>query len=263
MKQCPHCNDRALYEDALEKCPLCNSDLIPYVRADRGNRGMGEDFGRQGANPDRGPRVISPDEHTSENQSSRDEEPLFEQRTGNRYVFRGTVAEISTHTRYYNRIHKIVNTISRGEPYQLGNTSHESVIRIEEFHNGRLATQRRDLVMYGDVEGLIQIGDDVTAWTIRRNNRYIIQNLYSHETNSDVTPGPQMPAWGILGLVLLIVGIFASLIYGMVAFIQGGGPARIVDMLVGAILGLIMEALPLLLVIGVVGWILKKFFKWW
>lgn len=264
MKQCPQCCDMALYDDTLDVCPLCKTSLTPYIRSrtqtQREEMNFVSEPKTQYYTASRESSVVRPGHAQSQvNGRTENKVPQFERCEGRQHVFRGTVTEINVQTRYYNRFHKVVNTFFRGEPYQFGNTSHESVIRVEEFHNGRLASQHRDLVVYGDIEGLIQIGDDVTAWTRKRDGRYTVQRLYSDETDAFITAGPQLSAWVIAVMMGLAILFIAGLIAAIVTFIQNGGILYLFSALAGLIFGLIMHFLPQLLVIGGFLWILKMF----
>ena len=116
---------------------------------------------------------------------------------------------IRDRARYHNRFKKIVNALFRGEPYQFGNTSHETVFRVEGFHDGLLSGRKRDLIYYGDIEGRINYGDDVVVNAKKMGDRYIVTSLYSNETESQIKPPPQIPALLFWILIIAIaLGIF-------------------------------------------------------
>lgn len=182
--------------------------------------------------------------------------PQFETRNGRSVIFRGSVAEVTSHSRYYNRFHKIINAVFRGEPYQFGHSSYETVIRVEEFTDGRLPSRWQDLVMYGDIEGSVQVGDDIEARAILRGGRYIIQDLHSNQTGNNIVPGPQMSVFACFLLALLAIGVVVGIIYGVYAFFTKGGFEALVMALVNvilAILGKLLVAIaPLLVVLFII-----------
>lgn len=211
MKNCPNCNDFALYDDEITKCPLCGTTLVKYYHTSH-------------RTIDDVKTVVSPIiSNTDTGRSDVDNTqtvsvPSFETQNGLRYVYRGTVTEINSHTRYHNRLKKIVNAIFRGEPYQFGNSSHETVFRIEEFHRGRLSGKKRDLIFYGDIEGRLNYGDDIRAVVKKRGGRYVATSLYSNETESQIKPTPQIPSWIFTVLALcLFVAICYFIGSGMAA----------------------------------------------
>lgn len=215
MKRCPSCNDFALYDDSIDTCPICGTTLIRYRR--RKTMAIREDS----------LKVIEPVSYTPELTREYDGgTPEFETREGFNYVYRGTVTEISSHVRYHNRFKKIVNALLRGEPYQFGNTSHETVFRIEGFHDGLVSGRKRDLIFYGDIEGRINYGDDVIAIARKLGDRYVVIRLYSNETESQIKAPPQIPAslFWILDLVV---------IFGIICLISSG---VLFDILIYAIL---------------------------
>lgn len=227
MKKCPNCNDFALYDDDVAACPICGASLVKYQR---------RSSTRVQSEPQ---EVIQPIVHDTEpERRSNNIAPEFETKQGLRYVYRGTVTEISSRARYHNRFKKIVNALFRGEPYQFGNTSHETVFRVEGFHDGLLSGRKRDLIYYGDIEGRINYGDDVVVNAKKMGDRYIVTSLYSNETESQIKPPPQIPAllfWiliiaialgifylassGILASLLIKVATYAILIIGFLIFL--------------------------------------------
>ena len=182
--------------------------------------------------------------------------PQFETRRGRSVIFRGSVAEVTSHSRHYNRFHKIINAVFRGEPYQFGHSSYETVIRVEEFTDGRLPSRWQDLVMYGDIEGSVQVGDDIEARAILRGGRYIIQDLHSNQTGNNIVPGPQMSVFACSLLALLAIGVVAGIIYGVYAFFAKGGFEALVMALVNLILAifgkLLVAVAPLLVVLFII-----------
>ena len=186
----------AVYDDSIAFCPICHARLTQLVmpagtrRQAASRDGQGENADPAGTARERESlqrRVVrsvarGPGERYGEITATggrTSTPPQFETHDGRRYVFRGRVAEVNSLSRYHNRFHKVVNTVVQGEPYQFGHTSFETVIRVEEFTDGRLASMARDLVMYGDIEGTVQVGDDVTVHADIRRGRYVVRSLHN------------------------------------------------------------------------------------
>lgn len=243
MKRCPNCNDFALYDDNVSTCPICDASLVAYSRKGSSSS-AGDDAAREPIRPN------SDRQRSNATSSSQQSAPEFERISGLRYHYRGIITEINSHARLHTRLKKWLNALFRGEPYQFGNTSHETIIRVEEFRNGRIAGRKRDLVYYGDVEGRFNHGDDVSITAKRRGDRYIITNMYLNETESRVRTGPQIPASiiAILSLIILIAAIY--LIGGIIGFITSG-----------ALYVLLENALSVIIVVVVLWWVLRRLFR--
>lgn len=207
MKKCAQCNDFALYDDITGNCPICGATLVTYSR--------GGSMETSAIN-----NVVHPNNTSCEN----DEEaaPVFENKQGFRYVYRGIITEVSSHSRFHNRLKKWINAIFRAEPYQFGNTSHETIFRLEEFTNGKVAGRKQNFVFYGDVEGRLIIGDDATVTAKRRGDRYIVTRLFLNETGQHVRPAFQIPS----GLITVTFGFalvfLVALVTGVGGFIASG-----------------------------------------
>ena len=254
MKRCQNCNDFALYDDNIMTCPVCDSKLITYVRKSRSTSAEEEPI-----RPNRNARTEEPvrlnrnartEEPVRPNRNTRTEEsvrpntpPAFETRRGGLYHYRGQIIQISSQARLHSRLKKLVNALFLGEPYQFGNTSHQTAIRIEAFHEGRISGRRRDLIFYGDVEGRIYSGDDVTITAKRRGDRYIVTRMYSNETETAVRPAPQIPnamVWvTFLLLAMLVIGFIVS----------------------GLALALLKEVIIIVVTLLIVWEIIKAFFR--
>lgn len=201
MKKCPHCDDISLYGDWEDTCPVCNTWLVPV---DSDNDVYFDYSERDVVAGNMVSPVVEPTGNTSNGRAfstSTQETPAFE----NNGTYRGRITYIHSQSRFHSRLKKIIFSIFRGEPYQFGNTSHETLFRLAEFTPGHVSGRERSFIFYGDVEGRFDIGDDVAVRAKRRGDRYIVRSFYSHSTESYVRPKPQMPAWFLLVLVLLLV----------------------------------------------------------
>lgn len=205
MKRCPNCNDFALYDDEIMNCPICDARLVTYTSG--------------GTKVD--DTVVRPETENYQTQRGNNP-PQFETVNGNTYTFRGMVTEISTQQRWNNRMKKFLNSIFRSEPYQFGNTSQECVLRIEEFRNGRMASQRRDVFFYGEAEGRVTYGDDVTITAKRKNGRFIVTRLQVNDTGANVRPSVQIPAGIIKFFAAFVALIVLYLVVGFISLVATG-----------------------------------------
>lgn len=207
MKRCANCNDFALYEDSQSLCPVCGGRLETYVRSNQ---------------PPQTPSFQMPVANNPV-QNNRNDVPQFEVRRGNTYTFRGRVTDVSSQSRSYSRFRQICNALFRGEPYQFGSTTYSrggatcyrTRIRIEEFVNDRLATEKREVVFFGDAEGRLSYGDDVTVTAKRRGDRYIVKSLYCNDTQTPIRAESQIPPVGVWIILLLIISFIAFVIGGI------------------------------------------------
>lgn len=210
MKRCPHCNDISSYGDWEEFCPVCNTRLIPI----HSDNGAFSDFDTDYVSP---ARLITPiaeaEEEDDEVTSGAQEIPAFE----NNGTYRGRITYVHSQSRFHSRLKKIIFALLRGEPYQFGNTSHETLFRLAEFTPGHISGRERNFIFYGDVEGRFDIGDDVTVRAKVRGDRHIVRSFYSNSTESYVRPKPQLPAWFIWLLFALIIGLGVALVYSGLA----------------------------------------------
>ena len=240
MKKCTHCNDFAIYEDSVQKCPICSNTLVDYFSD------------KPPVPPQPEPKPVKGDDLTRP-VNTYQPIPPFERRRGRHYVYRGTVSEIHPQSRLHSRGKKLVNSIFIGEPYQFGNTSQETIFRVEELHSEGFSVQSRDCVFYGDVEGRFNYGDDVTVTTKRVRDRYIVTDMFLNETNSRVRPGAQIPAGVVRLLAVLALVLAVLLVIGIISFIAGGG----LMVIFSGIISIIMKFLPYILLIAGVYFLIR------
>ncbi len=249
MKKCPRCNDFALYDDNVQFCPVCETELIMYRRGNASGATYKDDAGSNTHNDE---QPIRPHNRTQPDRVNTDQstEPQFETRSGLRYQYRGTITEIHPDSRFNSRLKKWIYALLRSEPYQFGHTSHKTIIRVEGFHTGRVSGERRDLIFYGDVEGRFNHGDDVTITAKKRGDRYIVTNMYLNETQSYVRPGPQIPA-GVIALATVGMFLLALfLIIGLINFIKSG-----------AFWALLKKVVVIAIVIVAAWWLIRSLFR--
>jgi hypothetical protein len=140
---------------------------------------------------------------------------------------------------------KWINSIFRGQPYQLGNPVHETIIRIEEICQSRLPDRLRSLVYYGEL-GELDIGDDVTISAVRRNDRLVIRSMVINDIESAVKPHGQISAAAVRVLAFVSVALVVFLIAGIVSFFTSGGLWTLLGSLVGGTLSIAGKLLTVL-----------------
>lgn len=256
MKRCPYCDDFALYEDDVDKCPLCSNILesVSDVKSNMDNAAV-NNFN------DTNDSVIVGRKVENNNNLPSSSTPTFLIRRGNRYVFRGIITEIHPQSRLHNKMKKWLNSLFYSEPYQFGNTSQSTIFRVEEFQNQGFANQKRDLIFYGDVEGRFNYGDDVTVTTKRRGDRYIVTRFVLNETQTEVRPTAQLSSDFIKLLSMLIVLFIIGLVMGLVSFVTSGAILAVFNGLLGLALKILIAILPFGLVIYLLRALIKGSFK--
>lgn len=123
-----------------------------------------------------------------------------------RMIFNGTVLHTETRQFYQSKGAKWFRALLSGEPYQLGYTSHRSVIRL--MSEGQI----REAVVFGNMENLLVPGDEVTVTAKRRNGRLVATGIFSHTLDEDVYVEPNIPASLLRGLILLLILLLVALL---------------------------------------------------
>ena len=247
MKQCPSCQDFALYDDSSERCPFCNAKLIPYVRQRRTTVHHEQP-------------TVEPTENPHE-EAYRDTPPEFETANGNRSVFRGSVVSVASNSRFLSRGVKWANAVFRGEPYQIGNPVYETMIRIEEFDEHRLSATMRNLTFFGDAQGQVDVGDDIQAETKRRGGRYVITSLYINDTEARVRTAAQLSSGAVLGITIGVLLLCFLLIRSIIRFFTTGAIWTMLAALVGGAVGLGLKLITILAPILIMCFIIWLFFR--
>lgn len=200
MKRCPDCN--TIFENSVDVCPSCGVTLENYVM---------------------------PTPHTSSNvqthitratDSTANYQPTgstyeFERIEGRNIVINGAVAEMTTQQYYQSRFTKFVRAVFSGEPYQLSHTSFVTIFRVEEHTVGSYPEQAHDIVLYGSLQNVFAVGDDVTITARRHGNRLVARNVYNHSIDSQVRIQPNIPAAVIRLLAIIIAVTLVVLLYSI------------------------------------------------
>ena len=240
MKRCANCNDFSLYDDEIRNCPVCGNSLVAYIR--KVTSQVNYAAGTAAA------QAVKPNT-TPVNKPATKNAPAFETRRGRNYIYRGMVTELSSHSRLHSSLKKLVNSIFLGEPYQLSNTSHNTIFRITEFGGG-VNRKKRDVIFYGDVEGRFYIGDDVTVTTTKKRDRYVVKKLYINESETYVHPAPQVPELLIRLLFLIFLIIAFYLVNALAVFVLSGGLLKLVVKILSFIINIVGIYILLMVIIS-------------
>ncbi len=144
----------------------------------------------------------------------------FERQEGRYVVLRGRVTEVTPGvTRYQSRLHKLFNSLFRGEPYQFAHGTYRCVFWMEE-ESERFSERSRQLVYYGDIEGLVAPGYRMTVRARPRGGELVARSLYNDDLEQDVRGRAQMPAWLVWILTLAVLALAGNLIVGAVQFLS-------------------------------------------
>lgn len=250
MKQCPSCKGPELYDDAETRCPHCDAALVPYVRASRRSSSLS-------SNRDSREEPVRPTHH---NTGRHEAQPVFERHIGGRIIYRGIVDSITPTSRFMQPLLKWGNSFFRGQPYQLGNPVHETIIRIEEISQSRLPDRLRSFVYYGEL-GELDIGDDVTISAVRMNDRLVIKNIVINDIESTVKPHGQISAAVVRVLALLSLALVVILVSSIILFFTSGGFLVLLGALVDGTLSFVGKLITVMAPIALLLFVYWLFFR--
>lgn len=243
MKRCEECN--AVYEDSFDICPTCGGKLDDFNQGTRRESSSAQnnysDFNSGRVN------------HSETSYSQDSDSYIFEQNDGNKLIINGAIAESNTQQYYQSKFTKVLQALISGEPYQFSHTTFVTIFRVEEHTQRGYPENARDITLYGNMQNVFAVGDDVTVEVKQRGNRYIAKRIYNHTINSDVRIQPNLPAGVIRFIALAIVTLVISLVYSVATADYGS--------IANAFAGLISSFLPAIVVVGIVVYIIKTYFK--
>lgn len=217
MKKCsnPNCASSFLFGDNKTNCPFCHGPL------ERCNGASHEQH------------RITPPNMALRNTERELSPPLAARRMG-RTEYTGRITEIEHQTIFHSRFHKLMNTVVRGEPFQLAHQSAEYTIRIEPITDG-VPSEVTDICLYGNYLGRLQVGDEVKVKVKDCGHRRVAKSIVNLTTGSVVRPGLQVSAGLVRGLLLAAVLMIAVLICMIVQLFSSGT--------VGSFFGVLLSAL--------------------
>lgn len=222
MKRCsnPNCESSFLYGDNKSNCPFCH---VPLVHSD---------------NTTTNQPLITPIDAVFES-ASVEESQTFINRRMEGMECTGRIIEIEHQALFYSKLHKLFNTIFRGEPFQLAHQSAEYTIRVEPITDG-IPTEVTDFCLYGNYLGRLQVGDEVRIKAKDCSHRRVVKSITNLSTNSLVKPGLQISASIIRTALLSLLVVFAVLAYLIVQFFASGVVAALFVSLIAAVMPVII-----------------------
>ena len=222
MKRCsnPNCESSFLYGDNKTNCPFCHA---PLIRSD---------------NISAGQPLISPIDAVFES-APIDQPASFINHYMGGMECTGRIIEIEHQALFYSKLHKLFNTIIRGEPFQLAHQSVEYTIRVKPITDG-IPTEITDFCLYGNYLGRLQVGDEVRIKAKDCSHRRVVKSITNLSTNSPVKPGLQISASIIRTALLSLLVVFAMLAYLIVQFFSSGVASALFVSLIVAVMPVVI-----------------------
>ena len=244
MKRCPVCT--TAYENSMNQCPTCGTTL-EWLQPEEENNP--QQWGAQ--NP------VRKEKAGAGNSAQHNNMYLFEQVSGNRVIINGAVTDSSTQQYYQSKLTKFLRAVFSGEPYQLSHTTFETVFRVEEHVTRGYPEQARDVTIYGGIQNIFSVGDDVTVTAKQKRDRLIATNVFNHSINSAVRVKPNIPA-GLMRLFLLV--ILAAVVFAVYS-IATMDYAAMGNAMTSVLLSLVMKIIPIVIVVWIVWLLIKAMIK--
>lgn len=135
---------------------------------------------------------------------------------GNRVEVNGVVMDVRTSQYYQSKLTKLFRAVFSGEPYQMGHTTFENLIRVRELMPEGYSQQATDIVLYGNMQNIITQGDDLRIEAVRKGNRLVARRIYNNATNSFIHIQPNIPPAffrSIIAFLLFIIFLILRSIY--------------------------------------------------
>ena len=236
MKKCPNpeCNSHYLYGADRTVCPFCHTALVD-----------------SGAAPASG-HILPPDRIPVPENDRAQAEPFLQERLDG-LECHGRITELEHQELFHSKRLKLMNSLFRGEPYQLAHQTLEYTIRVEELTDDYPA-QCQDFCMYGSYLGRLQVGDEVRIRAKNYGDRRVVKAIFNCTTGSEVRPGFQLSSGLVRVLAAVIVlGIFA-LVAGLIYFFTSGAFLKLLE-------ALFMAIAPSLILIVLIVWLVKRCFS--
>ena len=194
MKICPNpaCDHSFLYSDSKTECPFCHATLVPN------GGGAGIPAGAVRNSFEREHAVQAP--------------KFMTDGWGRNFTCHGRVTEISHQELFYSPMHKLVNALFCGEPFQFAHQTVEYTVRVDEISDSP-APEIADFRLFGNYMGCLQPGDEVILHARKRRTCNTASGVYNVTSGSEARPGMQIPA-GLIrasAIVLLAVVLLLTL----------------------------------------------------
>lgn len=206
MKKCTNlnCDTTFLFQNDRIVCPFCHGILV-------------ENLDNEFRQPELIPIDLLPLDTPHQDQNV----IPFIKRRFNSIECCGRVVEIDHQTLFNSKKYKLLNSIFRGEPYQLSHQTIEYTIRIENITE-EYPTEIMDFCLYGNYLGRLQVGDEVLIKAKNKRDHRVVKSIYNQTTSSAIKSGLQIPAWLIKSFFLILMIAIVSCIYEIVLLFKSG-----------------------------------------
>ena len=102
--------------------------------------------------------------------------PVFRETEGNNHVMFGIISQIERTEDDRSLFQKLVETFSKGFPFQLNKRAIISNITLQEYSNSRIPLGPQEVLYIGDLKGFCFPGDEVTILA-----QYYMDNYYARK----------------------------------------------------------------------------------
>lgn len=225
MKRCtnPNCEGVFLFENEKTICPFCHN---PLTEIDNSENYL------DGITP--ADMITITDSGYQENKTVN-----FISNNNKTMECHGRIIEIDTHEVFMSKIHKLMNSLFRNEPYQFSHQIAEYTIRVENITDG-VSTEVTDFCLYGNYLGRLQVGDEVFIKAKKRKDRRLVKSIYNETTLSAIKPGLQLSAGFVKGAVFLMLIILFFMIGWTIWFFKSGTALVLLSSFISAIMPVII-----------------------
>lgn len=198
MKKCMICG--RTYPDTVTTCNACFIDLTSI----------------ENTPPQIDKRTIP----SEQNSNSYDRRPLISQ-SGTKIHVYGAVATVNQQQYYQSVLTKVLNAVFRAEAYQFGHTTFTSIIRVNEIVNDGYPEESIDLLVFGNIQGIVTAGDTIDATAFHSRGRYIIRSASIN--GAPLRQQARLPAGLFQSAALVILTLIILLIFSIISgnFAQG------------------------------------------
>ncbi len=175
------------------------------------------------------------------------EERFIQERPG-RVECHGRIIEIDHREVFHGKLHKLLNALFRGEPYQFAHQTVEYTIRLENITDD-FPTEIAEFCLFGSYLGRLQVGDEVMVRGKKQGDRCIAKAIYNRTTEMEIRSGLQIPAWVIRSAGAAVSAIGIALIMEVVWFFKSGAFTAGITALMTSLMPLIIVCICICLLI--------------
>lgn len=227
MKRCPNsnCDSSFVFGNDKEYCPFCHSRLIGNTNEQRNYQPV--------ISPD---RVVFREQETDE----RTNNGFIRERSPRIMECHGRITEIDHQELFNGRWHKLINSLFRGEPYQLAHQTVEYTIRVENISDN-YPPEVTDFCLYGSYLGRLQVGDEVYIRAKNQGNRRIVKKIFNETVGGPIKPSFQLPSSIIRGLFISAISLIVLAVCFVVWLFKSGA-------FMSGVFSLITYLLPIIII---------------